>query len=178
MATSAKGPRSTITPSATSSPASASLRSAAPAKELRLLYVAEPGIRDYLEHGGHGILVFDIDNRHKLVRRLATPGLDERGKPLNVKGICASAVSKRVYVSTTSGLSCLDLLTDKLLWEKLYEGGCDRMSISPDGTQIYLPSLEGDHWLVIDAATGEIRQKIVPNSGAHNTIYGLDGKHV
>jgi DNA-binding beta-propeller fold protein YncE len=52
------------------------------------------------------------------------------------------------------------------------------MSIAPDGTLIYLPSLEGDHWLVLDALTGEVRQKIVPKSGAHNTIYGLDGKHV
>jgi DNA-binding beta-propeller fold protein YncE len=31
---------------------------------------------------------------------------------------------------------------------------------------------------VIDALTGEVRQKIVPKSGAHNTIYGLDGRHV
>src|ERR1043166_6800819 len=27
----------------------------------KLLYVATPGIRNYLEYGGHGILVFDID---------------------------------------------------------------------------------------------------------------------
>jgi hypothetical protein len=28
----------------------------------RRLYVAVPGIRDYLEYGGHGLLVFDIDH--------------------------------------------------------------------------------------------------------------------
>jgi len=28
--------------------------------ETRLLYVAAPGIRNYLEWGGHGVLVFDI----------------------------------------------------------------------------------------------------------------------
>src|SRR5690242_14302503 len=76
----------------------------APTSANRLLYVAEPGIRDYLEYGGHGILVFDIDNGHKFVRRIATPGLDDHGKPLNVKGICANAVTKRVYVSTTRTL--------------------------------------------------------------------------
>ena len=27
----------------------------------RLLYVASPGIRNYLEYGGHGLLVFDIE---------------------------------------------------------------------------------------------------------------------
>jgi len=146
--------------------------------EHRLLYVAEPGIRDYLEYGGHGLLLFDIDQGHKFVRRIATPGVDDHGKPLNVKGVCANAKSGRIYIGTTRSLSCLDLLTDKLLWERSYEGGCDRMSMSPDGKTIYLPSLEGDHWHVINATTGEVLDKIVPKSGAHNTIYGLDGQRV
>jgi hypothetical protein len=30
----------------------------------RFLYVAVPGIRNYLEFGGHGLVVFDIDNGH------------------------------------------------------------------------------------------------------------------
>jgi YVTN family beta-propeller protein len=144
----------------------------------KLLYVAEPGIRDYLEYGGHGLLVFDINHAHMFVRRIGTPGLDEQGKPLNVKGVCASVISKRVYISTTRSLMCLDLVTDKLLWEKAYEGGCDRMSISPDGTTIYLPSLEGEHWNVVDALTGEVRKKIVLKSGAHNTVYAPDGTRV
>ena len=33
------------------------------------------------------------------------------------------------------------LVTDKQLWQRTYPGGCDRMSISPDGGVIYLPSL-------------------------------------
>src|SRR6478736_1970156 len=61
------------------------------ASERRLLYVAEPGIRNYLEYGGHGVLVFDIDQGHRFVRRISTRGLDEQGVPLNVKGVCASA---------------------------------------------------------------------------------------
>ncbi|MDB6121528.1 MAG: hypothetical protein JWQ71_521 [Pedosphaera sp.] len=145
--------------------------------ERKLLYVAEPGVRDLLEYGGHGILVFDMDHGHKFVRRIAMGGLDAKGKPLNVKGICANAATQRLYVSTTKALMCLDLLTDKLLWEKSYEGGCDRMSISPDGKIIYLPSLEGDHWHVVDATSGEVLKKIVLKSAAHNTIYGLDGAH-
>jgi hypothetical protein len=149
----------------------------ASAREQRFLYVAEPGIRDYLEYGGHGVLVFDIDHGHRFVRRIASAGVDEKGQPLNVKGICASAVTKRLYVSTTRTLTCMDLVTDKILWEKAYEGGCDRMSISPDGKIIYLPSLESDHWHVVDATTGEVLKKITPKSGAHNTIIGLDGAH-
>src|SRR6516164_3843811 len=144
----------------------------------KLLYVAEPGIRDYLEYGGHGLLVFDIEHDHTFVRRIPTGGVDEKGKPLNVKGVCASAISKRIYVTTTRTILCLDLLTDKLLWEKSYEGGCDRLALSPDGKTIYVPSLEGEHWNVVDALTGKAIEKIVRKSGAHNTIYGLDGAHV
>jgi len=141
----------------------------------RLLYVASPGIRNYLEYGGHGILVYDIDQGHKFIKRIPTAGLDENGKPLNVKGVCASEITKRIYISTLRSLTCVDLVTEKILWEKFYEGGCDRMAISPDGKIIYLPSLEKGHWHVIDAITGDVLAKIVPNSGAHNTVYGLDG---
>ena len=38
----------------------------------RHLYVVAPGIRNYLEFGGAGILVFDIDRGHAFVRRIAT----------------------------------------------------------------------------------------------------------
>ena len=145
--------------------------------ERRLLYVAEPGIRNYLEYGGHGVLIFDIDHGHRLLKRIKASGLDEKGQPLNIKGICASALAKRFYVSTTRTLTCFDLLTEKILWEKGYDRGCDRMSISPDGSVIYVPSLESDHWHVVDGVTGDVIKKIVVKSGAHNTIVGLDGKH-
>jgi DNA-binding beta-propeller fold protein YncE len=146
------------------------------AAEQRLLYVASPGVRDDLQYGGHGVLVFDIDNGHKFVKRITAAGLNRAGKPMNVKGVCASARTGRLYVSTLQTLECFDLNTDKMLWEKTYEGGCDRMSIGPDGSFIYLPSLEGPHWHVIDAGSGEVIGKVVPNSGAHNTVVGLDGK--
>ncbi len=146
------------------------------AAERKFLYVATPGIRDELQYGGHGILVFDIDAGHKLVRRIPSAGLDENGKPLNVKGICASAETQRLYVSTTRTVMAFNLVSGKLLWEKPYEGGCDRLAISPDGKVIYLPSLEKGHWHVVDAITGEVIKKIVTNSGAHNTIMGQDGR--
>ena len=141
----------------------------------RYLYVATPGIRNYLEYGGHGLLVFDMDDGFKLVKRIPTQGLNAAGVPDNVKGICASAKTRRLYISTIKTLQCVDLMTEKVVWEKAYEGGCDRMSITPDGKVIYLPSLEKAHWHVVEAATGEIITKITPKSAAHNTIVGLDG---
>ena len=145
--------------------------------EQRRLYVAVPGVRNYLEYGGHGLLVFDIDRGHGFLKRIPTAGLDAQGRPDNVKGICASADTGRVYISTTRTLACLDLVSEKPLWERAYEGGCDRMAIAPDGTVIYLPSFEKDHWHVVDARNGDVLAKIVPKSGSHNTVYGLDGKH-
>ena len=79
---------------------------AAPAAEdeRHLLYVATPGIRNDLEWGGHGVLVFDMDHGHKFVKRIPFGGLDENGVPRNVKGVCANAAIKRLYVSTTHTL--------------------------------------------------------------------------
>ena len=84
----------------------------------RRLYVAVPGIRNYLDYGGHGLLVYDIDHGHRLIKRIPTAGLDAKGVPNNVKGICASALTKRIYISTIQQLMCLDLVSEKLLWEK------------------------------------------------------------
>ncbi len=150
----------------------------APSGIQRRLYVAVPGIRNYLEYGGHGLLVYDVDDGHKLLRRIPTAGLDDKGKPLNVKGICASAATGRLYISTIRQLMCLDLATEELLWERTYDVGCDRMSISPDGKVIYLPSFEGSTWNVVDAADGDVIAVVEPRSGAHNTVFGPDGREV
>lgn len=153
-------------------------RADAPA-ERHLLYVATPGVRNYVQHGGTGILVYDADHGHALLRRIPIPALGTEQNPEAVKGICASAATGKLYVSTTKTVTCLDLTNDKILWTKTYDSGCDRMSISPDGRWIYEPTLEGKYWHVLDAsADGAEVAKIVTDSGAHNTVYALDGKHV
>ena len=53
----------------------------------RYLYVAAPGVRDYTQFGGQGILVFDIDHDHQFVKRIDSPAGKEA--PRNIKGICA-----------------------------------------------------------------------------------------
>lgn len=146
--------------------------------EQRLLYVAAPGIRNYLEYGGHGVLVFDIDQGHKFLRRISLGGLDEKGMPRNVKSLCAHAGTRRLFISTTHTLARLDLVTEKVRWEKPFEGGCDRISITADGGEIYLPSLEKDFWNVVDAATDDIIRRIdTPGAGAHNTAVDASGRH-
>lgn len=143
----------------------------------RYLYVAVPGIRNYLGYGGHGILVFDMDNDHRFVKRIKTQGLNSNGIPLNVKGVAVSVPLNSIYVSTLQTLQRIDLTTEKIVWEKSYEGGCDRMSISPDGKIMYLPSLEKDFWNVVDCENGDVIKTIKVVRRAHNTVYGLSGKH-
>jgi DNA-binding beta-propeller fold protein YncE len=147
------------------------------AAERHLLYVAAPGIRNDLQYGGAGILVFDMDYGHKFLKRIETPASRET-EPDNIKGVCATAGTKKLYFTTTKKLYCVDLQTEKPLWEKTLPGGCDRMSITPDGKTLYVPSLEGPTWNVVDAATGDVLAAIETNSGAHNTVCGSDGKQM
>lgn len=142
--------------------------------ERKYLYVVNPGVRNYLEFGGAGILVFDADKDYKFVRRIATPASTVE-KPENIKGVCASAVTKKLYFSTLTKLYCVDLVAEKTLWEKALPGGCDRMSITPDGKTIYIPSLEKDHWNVVDAGSGDVIASLETKNRAHNTVIGLDG---
>ncbi len=148
-------------------------------RDRNYLYVASPSLGRQLERGGHGILVFDIDNHHTFVKRIPSAGLNrETGLPLSMKGIVASAATNRLWVTSMETMFCIDLLTDKLLWEKRYEGGCDRMAVAPDGKIIYLPTVEKDDWHVVDALSGDVIKKLSVKSGAHNTIYSPTGKRV
>jgi DNA-binding beta-propeller fold protein YncE len=146
--------------------------------ERHLLYVAVPGVRNYVEYGGVGVLVFDIAHGHRLVKRIPTFDPRDGEAPENIKGIALSAQTGFLYVTTPKRLAALDLKAERIAWNREYDGGCDRMALSPDGTLLYVPSFEGPHWHVADARTGDVIGRIETNSGAHNTIYGPDGSFV
>ncbi len=150
----------------------------APPAERRLLYVASPGIRNYVEWGGKGILVYDIGGGHAFVKRIPSPFDDPGGKVENIKGVCASAATRRLYVTSLTRLACIDLVTEKLLWVEALEGGCDRLAITPDGKALYVPSLEGPHWNVVDGITGAVVRKLAVGRGAHNTVIPPSGSRV
>ena len=148
------------------------------AGDRHFLYVAEPGIRNYVEYGGVGVLVYDMDAGHKFVKRIPTFPEVAGEKPENVKGVAASAATGRLFVATIRRVAAIDLKTEQILWNRTYEGGADRLAVSPDGKILYVPSLEGPHWHAVDSATGDVIAKVVTDSGAHNTIYGPDGRYV
>jgi DNA-binding beta-propeller fold protein YncE len=153
------------------------VRTSAP-RERHLLYVASPGTRNYTEYGGVGVLVFDIDSGYRFVRRIPTWPVVEGKAAENVKGIAASARTGRVYVTSLTHVIAIDAVTGKAIWDRPFEGGTDRLAISPDGRTLYVPQFEGPSWHVVDAANGDLLATIETNSGSHNTIYGADGKHV
>jgi DNA-binding beta-propeller fold protein YncE len=141
----------------------------------RFLYVVCPGIRDLLEFGGAGILVFDIDGGHKFVKRIATDA-SKITKPRNIKGVVASAATRKLHFTTPEALYCVDLVSEKTEWGKELPQGCDRLAATPDGKTLFVPSFEKDIWNVVDAASGKVVADIETKSGSHNTICGLDGK--
>jgi DNA-binding beta-propeller fold protein YncE len=147
------------------------------AAERHLLYVVCPGIRNLLQFGGAGILVFDMDADHKFVKRIATTASKEE-KPDNIKGVCASPVTSRLWFTTPKKLYAFDLLTEKTLWDKALPQGCDRMSMLPDGKTLYVPSFEKDIWNVVNGDNGEVIATIETKSGAHNTVVSRDGSRM
>ena len=150
--------------------------SAVPQRDL--LYAAVPGRVNDIGFGGIGILVFDASKGFRFVKRIPTWEYPASVPPENVKGIAASAPLNMIYVSTTKRLAAWDLLTEKKVWEQVYNGDCcDRMALSPDGKTLWVPSFDGPHWYIVDAATGKLIKDLQTpaTAGAHNTIVSLDG---
>lgn len=159
--------------------------------ERHLLYVPTPGSARAGEHTGYGILVFDVRNNWRFVKRIPTFGNEipawQDQDTDEVKGMEVIPENGLLYLGTFTGLSAFSLITEKLVWEQKYDGNCcDRLTASPDGKILYVPELgpirtKGqDGWLVVDALTGKTIKKIdTPQSrGAHNTIYSPDGTKV
>src|SRR2546423_11167548 len=88
----------------------------------RLLYAGVPGVGNAVDHGGIGILVFDMDHGYKFVRRVATWTTPEGQRAEGVRGIAAHAASGRLFVSTSKRLAAFDLTNDQVVWEQTYEG--------------------------------------------------------
>jgi hypothetical protein len=116
----------------------------------RYLYVAVPGIRDYLGYGGHGILVFDIDNNHRFVKRITTKGFHPDNTPSNVKGVAVSIPLNSIFISTIESLQRIDLATDKLIWEKPLKAAATAcpflLMVKPCGFHL-LKKVSGTWWI-------------------------------
>lgn len=142
----------------------------------RLLYVAVPGAGNEAEYRGVGILVYDIDNGHTFVKRIPTFPVVAGQEPEFVRGVAASASARRLYVSTVKRLAAFDLVTEKIVWEKTYDGRCcDRLALSPDGNTIYAPAFGAPKWYVVDAVNGALLTSIDVMGWPRQAIFAPDG---
>ena len=136
------------------------------AADRHLLYMASP---DGAQPGGsgEGVLIFDIDDGHKFVRRIDVPIFKE-----GIRGFCANAKTHRAYYSTTNHtLGCLDLETDKIVWEKKYPSGCDRAAVTPDEKELWISDQDGKRLYIFDAT------HMPPKETGHGWItFSLDGR--
>lgn len=150
--------------------------------EKQYLYVGRaPKDRDGFRDLDPSIEVHDINDHHRLVKVIPLPAGVK-----NIRGMSASAAAKKLWIShyghdsrTDIGkVLCLDLVTNKVLWEKSMPMAVDRGAITPDGKRLYMPSGESvhsDYWYVLDGATGNEVARIHHASETHNTIVSLDG---
>src|SRR3954465_2477466 len=118
----------------------------------RLLYVTDRS----------GISVYDINDSHKLLRKIDLPDTGD------YKGISASPQLGRLYVTSyrKDELVSIDLPTETVVWRGPYRDGyADSPAITPDGKTLYLPLRDGESWWVLDAATGDVKAKIPVTHG-------------
>lgn len=146
----------------------------------RYLYVAVPGAENDAEYrSAPGLLIFDIDNDHKFVRRIPLWPTAAEGEMETVRGVAADVKSRRLYVTTVKRIAAVDMITEKIVWEKSYDGHCcDRLAVSPDGATIYAPAFGSPKWYVIRAATGDLITTVSVAGSPRQTIYARDGRLV
>ena len=143
----------------------------------RYLYVSTPDAAQKDYRSGQGILIFDIDQGHKFVRRIDIPAFNE-----GLRGFTGNLKTRRAYFSTSNRrVGAFDLETEKIVWDKTYEAGADRSSITKDGKKIYVPT---GYWyfgadsgmLVLNANNGELIKRLNVGPAAHNSLVSLDGR--
>ncbi len=146
----------------------------------RYLYMSTPDGAQQEGRSGNGILVFDIDDGHKFVRRIEIPIFEE-----GLRGFTGNLKAHSVYYSTTNHrLGRFDLETERIVWESTFEGGCcDRSSITLDGKKIYAPTgfwyeAVDAGFVVVNGEDGQLIKRIHVGPRAHNSIVSLDGGFV
>ena len=145
----------------------------------RLLYMSMPDGAQKEGRSKAGILIFDIDNDHKFVRRIDIPIFEE-----GLRGFAGNLKDHSVYYSSTNHrLGRFDIESEEKVWEQVYDAGCDRSSVTLDGKKIYVPTGwwykgEDSGFLVVDGETGKLLKRLKVGPQAHNSIVNLSGTKV
>jgi DNA-binding beta-propeller fold protein YncE len=124
------------------------------------------------------IEIYDINRSHKHLGTFKMNG-DKVG------GMCADAATNRYFISQQNKhtVSAYDLLTGKQLWsvnilEKYAFKQPDRISITADGSALYVPVKQNHTYLVLDPATGEHITEFERPGRPHNSWSGEQGRYM
>jgi len=145
-----------------------------------LLYVTEPGSLEQPGwHNGVGIIVLDVNDNYRFVKRIPTWEYAASMSPEQVSGVAASPVTNMIYVAARGRMAAIDLATDKMVWSTELDGKCcERPQVTPDGKIVVVGGDLQNYWYEVDAATGKLIGKLeAPESlGSHNLNLSADGK--
>jgi DNA-binding beta-propeller fold protein YncE len=130
-----------------------------------------------------GLDVYDIAAHHRLVVHLEIP------QAHSLRGVAAAVRTQRLFLSVggnggangNGSVVAIDLLTNRVVWQRRYPTGTDGLAVTPDGSRLYIPVGEhtmDDRWHVADAHTGKIIGEIHAGPGPHNTVMSSDGRTV
>jgi DNA-binding beta-propeller fold protein YncE len=145
---------------------------------------AEAHPYEYVFQSGQ-IYIYDIDDEQKLVRHISgIPDTD------GVRGMVVDPASHILYIShggdgpegsSHGSLLAYDLVSESVLWDREYSFPVDSGAITPDGTEIYMPTGENSSsgiWNILRSSDGSPLGSIKGPINAHNTIVSLNGKYV
>ena len=146
----------------------------------RYLYLSTPDAAQVEgQADGAGILIFDIDDGHKLVRRIDIPIFEE-----GLRGFAANLETHSAYFSTQHPrIGAFDLETDQITWQQTYTLGSDRSSVTLDGKKVYVPTgwwVDGNNSgvLVLNGENGELIKHVRVGNKAHNSLVSVDGRYL
>jgi len=122
--------------------------------------------------------VYDIDDGHRHLRSFPMDG-DKVG------GVCADAASGRLFITQqeADAVAAYRLGTGEKLWQLHtletygYERP-DRLSITVDGSALYVPMKDSDRTLILDADSGERIAEFERPGRPHNSWSGEQGRYM
>lgn len=147
------------------------------------LLVGAPSDQSDTAQSGVSVLVYDVGQGHRLVKRIPVWPAEAAGE--HVRGMALSPRSTtdplasddaRLYISTTRRLGAIELTSGRIVWEQDYGGHCcERVAVSPDGHTLYVPAFGRAIWYVVDAATGALESTIPITGWPRSTAIAPDG---
>lgn len=105
-----------------------------------------------------------------------------------LRGVAAAPRTHMLFLSVggnggdrgNGSIVAVNLLTNRIVWQRHYATGTDGLAVLPDGSRLYVPVGEhtmDDRWRVVDARTGRVVTDIHAGPGPHNTVIPPDGRH-